>query len=90
VDFEVTKQIKESADENTAMVVKVAAARTWIGGEVLVPKISTFSSRGPSSYSPDFLKVCAYRVKNLINCQEQYVNMYSSSKIHYILFIFVT
>uniref|UniRef100_A0A0E0GXA1 Subtilisin-like protease fibronectin type-III domain-containing protein n=1 Tax=Oryza nivara TaxID=4536 RepID=A0A0E0GXA1_ORYNI len=38
------------------MVVKVAAARTWIGGEVLLPKISTFSSRGPSSYSPDFLK----------------------------------
>ncbi|KAF2932621.1 subtilisin-like protease SBT3.8 isoform X1 [Oryza sativa Japonica Group] len=56
VDFEVAQQIKQSADENTALVVKVAAAQTWIGGEVLAPKISAFSSRGPSPLYPEFLK----------------------------------
>ncbi|KAF0891579.1 hypothetical protein E2562_010571 [Oryza meyeriana var. granulata] len=56
VDFEVARQITRSVDENTALVVKVAAARTWIGGEVLAPKISTFSSRGPSPLWPYFLK----------------------------------
>uniref|UniRef100_A0A0D9ZGN2 Subtilisin-like protease n=1 Tax=Oryza glumipatula TaxID=40148 RepID=A0A0D9ZGN2_9ORYZ len=56
VDFEVAQQIKQSADENTALVVKVAAAHTWIGGEVLAPKISAFSSRGPSPLYPEFLK----------------------------------
>jgi hypothetical protein len=60
VDFEVAQQIKQSADENTALVVKVAAAQTWIGGEVLAPKISAFSSRGPSPLYPEFLKVHAY------------------------------
>lgn len=34
----------------------MAPARTWIGGEVLAPKISTFSSRGPSPLWPEFLK----------------------------------
>uniref|UniRef100_J3LVB8 Peptidase S8/S53 domain-containing protein n=1 Tax=Oryza brachyantha TaxID=4533 RepID=J3LVB8_ORYBR len=56
VDFEVAQQIKQSADENTALLVKVAAARTSIGDEVFAPKISTFSSRGPSPLWPDFLK----------------------------------
>uniref|UniRef100_A0A0D9W1X7 Uncharacterized protein n=1 Tax=Leersia perrieri TaxID=77586 RepID=A0A0D9W1X7_9ORYZ len=52
----VAQQIKESVDKNTALVVKVSSARTWIGGEVLAPKISTFSSRGPSPLWPEFLK----------------------------------
>uniref|UniRef100_A0A0D9W1X6 Subtilisin-like protease fibronectin type-III domain-containing protein n=1 Tax=Leersia perrieri TaxID=77586 RepID=A0A0D9W1X6_9ORYZ len=56
VDFEVAQQMLESAKVNTGLVLKVAAARTWIGGEVLAPKISTFSSRGPSPLFPDFLK----------------------------------
>uniref|UniRef100_A0A0E0AZ67 Subtilisin-like protease n=1 Tax=Oryza glumipatula TaxID=40148 RepID=A0A0E0AZ67_9ORYZ len=56
VDFDAAQQIKQSADQNTALVVKVTAARTWIGGEVLAPKISTFSSRGPSTLLSDFLK----------------------------------
>ena len=60
VDFDAAQQIKQSADQNTALVVKVTAARTWIGGEVLAPKISTFSSRGPSPLLSDFLKVSAY------------------------------
>uniref|UniRef100_J3LVC7 Subtilisin-like protease n=1 Tax=Oryza brachyantha TaxID=4533 RepID=J3LVC7_ORYBR len=57
VDFEVANQILlSSVDATKGLVVKVAPARTWIGDEVLAPKISTFSSRGPSPLLPEFLK----------------------------------
>ncbi len=57
VDFDAVGQINSSGDENTTPLVKIAPARTWVGGEVLAPKISTFSSRGPSPLLPQFLKV---------------------------------
>ncbi|XP_052151102.1 subtilisin-like protease SBT3.8 [Oryza glaberrima] len=56
VDFDAVGQINSSGDENTTPLVKIAPARTWVGGEVLAPKISTFSSRGPSPLLPQFLK----------------------------------
>uniref|UniRef100_A0A0E0DA92 Subtilisin-like protease fibronectin type-III domain-containing protein n=1 Tax=Oryza meridionalis TaxID=40149 RepID=A0A0E0DA92_9ORYZ len=56
VDFDVATRILYALNRSTELVVKVTPALTWLGNGVLAPKISTFSSRGPSPLFPQFLK----------------------------------
>uniref|UniRef100_A0A0D3FS59 Subtilisin-like protease fibronectin type-III domain-containing protein n=1 Tax=Oryza barthii TaxID=65489 RepID=A0A0D3FS59_9ORYZ len=57
VDFDVATGLYYALVQNTELVVKVTPALTWVlGNGVLAPKISTFSSRGPSPLFPKFLK----------------------------------
>ncbi|EEE60420.1 hypothetical protein OsJ_13615 [Oryza sativa Japonica Group] len=56
VDFDVATGLYYALVQNTELVVKVTPDLTWLGNGVLAPKISTFSSRGPSPLFQKFLK----------------------------------
>ncbi|XP_040379477.1 subtilisin-like protease SBT3.5 [Oryza brachyantha] len=56
VDFDAFHVLENALENTTPVLARFTPTRTWIGGEVLAPRISTFSSRGPSPLLPQFLK----------------------------------
>lgn len=56
LDFEASTVIKRYADTVSTPMVKVAPTRSVVGSEVLAPKISSYSSRGPSPAFPGQIK----------------------------------
>ncbi|EEC76686.1 hypothetical protein OsI_14683 [Oryza sativa Indica Group] len=56
VDFDAMQILANALLDTSSIAVRVAPTRTWVANEVQAPRISIFSSRGPSPYWPQFLK----------------------------------
>lgn len=66
VDFDAMQILANALLDTSSIAVRVAPTRTWVANEVQAPRISIFSSRGPSPYWPQFLKVriCTWEFHN--------------------------
>jgi hypothetical protein len=51
---------------SSSPVAKIEPARSFTSKEILAPKVAAFSSRGPSIYNADVIKVPS--VKSLLPC----------------------
>ncbi|URD91747.1 Subtilase family [Musa troglodytarum] len=56
VDYEIGKQIKDYVTNTRSPLVKVSQTQDMVGSGVMSPRVTAFSSRGPSILFPDLVK----------------------------------
>ncbi|THU58124.1 hypothetical protein C4D60_Mb03t10870 [Musa balbisiana] len=56
VDYEIGKQIKDYVTNTRSPLVKVSLTQDMVGSGVMSPRVTAFSSRGPSILFPDLVK----------------------------------